>query len=123
MAEYIEREAFLKQERDWYCKDCNRRKNSKGRKVYGIGDVPCRSCGMDDILTAVEDYPASDVRPVVHGKWIPAPAEYEGETPNIWWKCSVCGQKIYSETERDRKEFHAFCSRCGADMRGANNGT
>lgn len=35
-----------------------------------------------------------------------------------WWKCSICGQVIYSESAEDRKEFWAFCSRCGADMRG-----
>ena len=40
------------------------------------------------------------------------------DRPFIWWKCSECGNVIYSETEHDRKEFHAFCGRCGADMRG-----
>lgn len=34
----------------------------------------------------------------------------------IWWKCSECGQVIYSETEKDRREYHAFCGRCGAKM-------
>jgi DNA-directed RNA polymerase subunit RPC12/RpoP len=33
-----------------------------------------------------------------------------------WWKCSECGQVIYSETEKDRREYHAFCGRCGAKM-------
>lgn len=52
------------------------------------------------------------------GHWIVQPSNKEqGERDFIWWKCSECGQVIYSETEKDRKEFHAFCSRCGADMR------
>ena len=51
------------------------------------------------------------------GKWEVQPS-IDDDRPFIWWKCSVCGQIIYSETERDRREFHAFCGRCGADMRG-----
>ena len=53
------------------------------------------------------------------GEWILQPSNKEqGERDFIWWKCSKCGQVIYSETEHDRREFHAFCGRCGADMRG-----
>ena len=33
-----------------------------------------------------------------------------------WYACSRCGQVIYSESAEDRKEFWAFCSKCGADM-------
>ena len=51
------------------------------------------------------------------GKWEVQPSTGD-DRPFIWWKCSVCGQVIFSETERDRREFHAFCGRCGADMRG-----
>ena len=52
------------------------------------------------------------------GHWIVQPSNKEqGERDFIWWKCSECGQVIFSETEKDRKEFHAFCGRCGADMR------
>ena len=51
------------------------------------------------------------------GKWEVQPSTGE-DRPFIWWKCSECGHVIFSETERDRREFHAFCGRCGADMRG-----
>lgn len=52
------------------------------------------------------------------GEWIEQSSNKEqGEREHIWWKCSQCGQVIFSETERDRKEFHAFCSKCGAEMR------
>ena len=51
------------------------------------------------------------------GHWIVQPSNKEqGERDFIWWKCSECGQVIFSETEKDRKEFHAFCGRCGAKM-------
>ena len=65
MSEYIEREAFLTEQRHLYCDNCARRKNSKGKLVYDIGDAPCRACGICDVLDAVEDAPAADVRPVV----------------------------------------------------------
>ena len=68
MAEYIEREAFLEQKREQYCKDCARRKgmkNGKYKTLYEIGEAPCRACDIHDMLVAVEDFPAADVRPVV----------------------------------------------------------
>lgn len=66
--EYIEREAFLTQKREQYCKDCARRKgmrNGKYKTLYEIGEAPCRACEIDDVLNDVEDFPAADVRPVV----------------------------------------------------------
>ena len=63
--EYIEREAFLAEQRHLYCENCARRKNGKGKFVYEIGDTPCRACDIGDVLDAVEDFPAADVRPVV----------------------------------------------------------
>lgn len=48
------------------------------------------------------------------GEWIRGDAEkLTGK-----WRCSICGNTIYSETKRDREKFHAFCGHCGADMRG-----
>jgi len=61
MAEYINRDTFLEQQRAWYCKDCNMRKNSKGKTVYEIREAPCRACDIGTMLDAVEDYPAADV--------------------------------------------------------------
>lgn len=46
------------------------------------------------------------------GKWI----SFDDE-PNLW-RCSECGNVIYSCSQTDRNEHHAFCGRCGADMRG-----
>ena len=39
------------------------------------------------------------------------------------WGCSNCGMEIYSESEKDRNEFHKWCSRCGAQMKGADDET
>ena len=105
MAEYIKREAFIESQHNIYCVNCNRRKDSKGKFVYFVGDAPCRACGIMDVLDAVEDFPAADVRPVVRGKWV------QGDMPTYGgYKCSVCGANTV--------QYKAyFCPNCGADMR------
>jgi len=68
MAEYIEREAFLADKKWLYCTDCDKRKGKKRGKIvtlYEIGEAPCKSCGIHDMLEEVEVYPAADVLPVV----------------------------------------------------------
>ena len=57
-------------------------------------------------------------------EWCPlkeAAAGHWIEKDDYLYVCSECGQYIYSETEHNREEFHAFCGRCGADMRGDDN--
>ena len=71
---------------------------------------------LDAIVTTVREIPSAEPERK-RGKWEVQPSTGE-DRPFIWWKCSKCGHVIFSETERDRKEFHAFCGRCGADMRG-----
>lgn len=68
MAEYIEREAFIADKKWLYCTDCDKRKGKKRGKMvtlYEIGEAPCKSCGIHDMLEEVEMYPTADVRPVV----------------------------------------------------------
>ena len=65
MTEFIDREAFIESQHNIYCVNCDRRKDRKGKFVYFVGDAPCRACGIMDVLDAVEDFPAADVRPVV----------------------------------------------------------
>lgn len=84
--------------------------------------VMCESCkaSVNDYATEAEAIEAWNRRAEPErkrGKWEVQPSTGE-DRPFIWWKCSECGHVIFSETERDRKEFHAFCGRCGADMRG-----
>ena len=73
-------------------------------------DLPSR-CEINEVLNGLQ--PVSPARP--KGEWIPQPSNKEqGERDFIWWKCSKCGQIIFSETEKDRLTFHRFCGRCGA---------
>lgn len=67
---YISREAFLADKKWLYCTDCEKRKGKKRGKMvtlYEIGEAPCKSCGIHDMLEEVEAYPAADVRPVPEG--------------------------------------------------------
>ncbi len=50
------------------------------------------------------------------GEWI----ERYGSSMGIY-QCSECGNLIHSPYEDIRNKFHAWCGRCGADMRGDSN--
>ena len=61
---YISVKAFTASVQERYCKNCDRRKgmkNGKLKMVYAIGDAPCRSCGIDDMLDDIDAYPPADV--------------------------------------------------------------
>lgn len=108
MAEYIDREAFIADKRRLYCTDCDRRKGKKRGKyvtLYEIGEAPCKSCWVGDMLDETEVYPAADVKPVVRGEW-----EKVGTIENTWLvsKCSVCGSQTIDAGE--------YCPNCGARM-------
>ena len=81
MAEYIEREAFLD-----YMKGTSRYFNVK----------------FD-----IENFPAADVAPVVHGRWIA-----DGDGYHWTYNCSICAWK----DEYPFNERHNFCPNCGAKM-------
>lgn len=66
MPKYIDADAFVKEKREWYCEQCEKRKGMKrGRLqfVYEIGDAPCLACYIDDMIYDIEDFPAADVEP------------------------------------------------------------
>ena len=74
----------------------------------------------DDIAEMLQNFPASNVRPVMRGEWIPdfdyAEYDFDGITPlpepqkfQDGWQCSLCGQYMPSEAN--------YCPNCGADMR------
>ena len=125
MAEYIEREAFIAEQRHLYCENCARRKGMKNGKmkfVYAIGEVPCRACDIGDMLDSVEDYPAADVIPVRHGRWVddkgnPVPwDEWNKNCPRNSAFCSVCGDWLTASDEYP--VTGNFCPNCGAKMDG-----
>ena len=82
----------------------------------------CDAGGITDyrdlMLESVKVLPSADR---LQGEWIHNPNGIDRDF--IWWKCSECGHVIYSESEHDREEFHAFCGRCGAKMKGADDET
>ena len=115
MAEYIDREAFIADKRAQYCDNCDRRKgmkNGKMRFVYEIGDAPCRACGVGDMMDDIEDYPAADVVPVVHGTWRYKTMTVPGGKGQTYgkWVCTKCKAK--------KKERTKFCPDWGARMDG-----
>ena len=112
MAEYIDREAFVESQHNIYCVNCNRRKDSKGKFVYFVGDAPCRSCGIMDVLDAVENLPAADVVERKKGKWL---EDFNGfETI---YRCSKCSEEPLTKygTMHDYV-LSEFCPNCGAEM-------
>lgn len=66
-------------------------------------DMKCNYCGTADYIYMIEDMPAADVAPVVHGRWIRYPDC--GVT-----KCSNCGWSIEECWDSD------YCPHCGAQM-------
>ena len=125
MTEYINRDTFLEQQRAWYCKDCNMRKNTKGKTVYEIGEAPCRACDIGTMLDAVEDYPAADVVERKSGKNVAT--EYDDCDQFV---CSECGIELqdWRRVERDEdglEVYHEyrlrFCPSCGAKIEGGDD--
>lgn len=124
MAKYIDSDAFLEQERAWYCNNCIRRTDSNGKIVYKIGEAPCQACHINDLLDEVENCPAADVAERKAGKWCAdydyAEYDFDGSTPlpeprkfQDGWKCSLCGGYSPSETN--------YCPNCGAQMIGGDD--
>jgi len=129
MAEYINRDAFLEQQRAWYCKDCSRRKNTKGKTVYEIGDAPCRACFINNILDEVENFPAADVVERQAGKWLEVELLHLSDDPEelevtsvASMRCSVC-KRYHNEVNlygSDLTEDVNYCPNCGAQMIGGD---
>lgn len=123
MDEYIDKQAFIADKRKLYCADCAHRKgvkNGKFKTLYEIGDAPCRSCGINDVLEDVEDYPAADVAEVRHGHWMDKhlASKFDGEYDVA--RCSRCNFEymLYGT------HYHPdYCCKCGAKMdeEGENN--
>lgn len=100
MSEYIDREAFLKDAETRYCLPCK----GAGKDYNG---VKCRACWVDDMMGEVDDAPAADVAPVVHGMW----DSLDGYKTRR--ACSVCGWDV-----PEYGKFYTYCPNCGARMDG-----
>lgn len=104
MAEHIEREATIKRIEEAYCADCN-----------SYNGVRCRACGTGDAIDMIEDAPAADVAPVVHGQW----EQVKKWATKAKYRCSVCGREIMSAVKVNIEKY-PYCH-CGAKMDGGDN--
>lgn len=96
MAEYIERAAIMEFP---IRKDHCDKERANEHFIFGI----------ESVLEYVENLPAADVVPVVHGRW----AHLGGDE----WCCSACGFVITTEGSWD-KPTKKHCEDCGARMDG-----
>lgn len=97
MAECIEREATIKRIKEVYCAGCN-----------SYNGVRCSACGTGDAIDMIEDAPAADVAPVVHGRWT-----YDKKAQRQY--CSVCKGFFYGAINSPM----SYCPNCGTKMDGA----
>lgn len=99
MAEYIEREAIMKFP---IRKDQCDKEHANEHFIFGI----------ESVLEYVENLPAADVAPVVHGRWEMRPTGMATDTgPEYKAYCTACNEP--------NKQYHPpFCPHCGAMMDG-----
>lgn len=104
MAECIEREATIKRIKEVYCVGCN-----------SYNGVKCRACGTGDAIDIIEDAPAADVAPVVHGRWDDS-GRYTFPGGSTAVRCTNCGCAL-TESEYHLNNWN-YCPVCGAMMDG-----
>ena len=89
MAEYIEREALM---------------IALSKEIIGDGDYYNGKDDMqDEIRDMVSRFPAADVAPVRHGRWLCVDTDTEQ-----FFLCNRCKKKEYWESD--------YCPNCGAKM-------
>ena len=110
MAEYIDRETFLKDIEERYCLPCK----EAGKDYNGC---KCRACWVDDMRGDVIDAPFADVAPVVHGRWVSVPHK-------LARVCSACNRdEPYKFADIDAIDAYVYdyCPNCGARMDGGSD--
>lgn len=102
MAEYIEREALLRE--------------IERRDRLMVGD---KTISVGALKRFILNRPSADVAPVRHGYWRPI-LHVGGKTD---YECSCCLGIIADVPDDDEHDLCAWCSMCGAKMDGgADNG-
>ena len=76
------------------------------------GEYDHYTSGFDEAVTMVENFPAPDVAPVVHGRWI----EQEKYTFGVMYDCSICDNRIL-----DNGHSWKYCPNCGCRMDGGDS--
>lgn len=100
MAKYIEREVF---------REVLRKSHNAHARTSREVSLLARDVRL------LNEQPAADVAPVVHGRWIGL--EYDGYADGFpvynLWECSECGEEVRGE---DVPDTHPYCNGCGAKM-------
>lgn len=109
MAEYVEREALLKDFRTFMAERFDKEKC--------VSAENCKDCERKCLWhRVVAKAPTADVEPVVHGHWISLT-----ECANAGVYCSVCNKKVYKEdyawSNKRIKMRSNYCPNCGANMK------
>ena len=102
MDEFISREETIKRIKEVYCAGCN-----------SYNGVRCRACGTGDAIDIIDDFPAADVAPVRHARWV---HEHISEG-YAWVICSECEAVIHKILINKRLNY---CPNCGAKMDGGD---
>lgn len=109
MDEYFKREAAIAIIEEKQKELCPVGRYGRG---YVYGSDREKYDAWDEIIDALENIPAADVAPVVHGRW----AHLGGDE----WCCSACGFVITTEGSWD-KPTKKYCEDCGAKMDGGDS--
>lgn len=106
MAEYIERAAIMEFP---IRKDHCDKEHANEHFIFGI----------ESVLEYVENLPAADVAPVVHGRWI----RPHWKNSDYCCDCSECGgEAMHRDYQWDKNGIYPICPNCGARMDGDSNG-
>lgn len=70
---------------------------------------------MNLILMEIDEAPAADVAPVVHGRWLDEDFPEKMATVHGFAICSVCG-KLSHKSEHGYNILSIYCPHCGAKM-------
>lgn len=99
MAEYIDREALI----------------TKFKKMELGEHGLVERLFADGVYAVIAAFPAADVAPVVHGRWL----EREDPMLDVYYVCSVCKEAFYIEATgytEDDLFVYTYCPNCGAKM-------
>lgn len=112
MVKYIEREAAINRIKEYaldvYSIDLDDAKQFSG---HSRRENYCE--GLYEATELVDDIPAADVVPVVHGRWV----SVAGKRDRI---CSRCLRNEPYKNADDAAEVFEFCPHCGAKMDGGD---
>lgn len=104
MSKYICVEDFANELKDFCCKPCK----ENGEHAEGW---KCGSCSVMYLVGAVDAFPAADVEPAIHAKWI---EQIYIDEPVICSNCRMCPDELI-ETGGFVNPYN-YCPNCGAKM-------